>query len=174
VMQIRGFLFLLAAPVLGACYVPIFEEIHNRPNRVAGRIGRRRLVASLPGLSEYLRSFACASGSVWLFSIFSNGGRPEPDDAPSAIIEPSPANVITLLTKILTSCAVLVGLTVVAPIAVAKAIPYVFEKFASDSTIFVSVHFHALPFIARLILWMVIVICARISFLNDKRRSLQK
>jgi ABC-type proline/glycine betaine transport system permease subunit len=90
---------------------------------------------------------------------------------PQARQDWSPPDMTTLRTRLLTSCAVLLGLMLAAPIALAKVIPYLFEKFATDSTIFVSVHFQPLPFVALLILWIAVVICARISFLHDKGHS---
>lgn len=75
----------------------------------------------------------------------------------------------SLRTKVLIWCAGL-SLMLVTPLVLPKVIPYLFSKFSTNSTIFVSVQIHTVPFIACVVIWVVVVVCARISFLHDKRR----
>lgn len=74
----------------------------------------------------------------------------------------------SLRTKVLIWCAGL-SLMLVTPLVLPKVIPYLFSKFSTNSTI-VSVQIHTVPFIACVVIWVVVVVCARISFLHDKRR----
>ena len=72
-------------------------------------------------------------------------------------------------TKALMWCAGLIGLVLAVPVVLPKVIPYVFANFSSNTTVFVSVHFHIAPFITLVIIWVAVVVCARISFQYDKR-----
>lgn len=76
----------------------------------------------------------------------------------------------SLRTKILIWCAVLIGLILLSPFALPKVTPYLVAAFSSNSTIFVSVQIHTAPFIACVVIWVAVVVCALISFLHDKRR----
>ena len=81
----------------------------------------------------------------------------------------------SLRTKVIIWCAGLIGLALATPGVLPKVLPYLLTRFSSRySVIFVSVHFHPLPFIVLLTVWIVVVVYARISFLRDKRRGAQK
>lgn len=76
-----------------------------------------------------------------------------------------------LRTKVLIWCAGVTGFMLVTPFVLPKVLPYLFAKFSTDSTIFVSVHVYPVPFITCVVIWVGVVVCARISFLRDKRRG---
>lgn len=77
----------------------------------------------------------------------------------------------SLRTKVLIWSAGLIGLLLVTPFVLPKVIPYLFAKFSTNSTIFVSVHIYPAPFITCVVICVAVVVCARISFLHDKRRG---
>ena len=76
----------------------------------------------------------------------------------------------SLRTKVLIWCASLIGLILVSPLVLPKVIPYLFAAFSSNSTIFISVHIHAAAFITCVVIWVAVLVCARVSFLHDRRR----
>lgn len=73
-------------------------------------------------------------------------------------------------TKILIWCAGLIAFLLVTPFVLPKVLPYLVAKFSTKSTIFVSVHVYPTRFITFVVIWVAFVVCARISFLHDKRR----
>lgn len=76
----------------------------------------------------------------------------------------------SLLTKALVWCASLIGLILVIPLLLPKVIPLLLAAFPSNSTIFVSFHIHPVLFVTCLVIGVAVVVCARISFVHDKRR----
>lgn len=77
----------------------------------------------------------------------------------------------SLRTKVLIWCASLIGLILLTPLVLPRALPPLFAAFSSNSTIFVTVHIHAAAFITCAVIWVAVVVCARVSFLHDKRRG---
>ena len=71
-------------------------------------------------------------------------------------------------TKILICLALLSPVAVVV-VAVVLLIPYLRAVLGSDSTIFVSVHFHLVPIAVLAALWVVLLTSAIMSFRRDKR-----
>jgi cytochrome c biogenesis factor len=74
-------------------------------------------------------------------------------------------------TKVLIWCAGLIGLILVTPLLLPTVMAYLFSKFPTNSTIFVSVHIYPAPFITCVVIWVAVVVCTRVSFLYDKRRG---
>lgn len=77
----------------------------------------------------------------------------------------------SLSTKILVWSAGLIGFLLVAPFVLPKLIPFLFAVFSSNRTVFISVDIHTAPFFTCVVIWVAAVICARISFQHDRRRS---